>query len=235
MATQKKIKIEGILSSNELDSIFDMALIYSANGIVYLRNDTKEIQDVVVGDELLGWRGEFRKVTFVYRPKIFLPMMLRYGVGAQIVIKERNYPCYLEIGEGTKLAGRNFFPNYDPVTTPIKIRDLNIHSNAIEVCESNERGSWYKPSEILKLVQKRVDSFVPYLIGIEGSYLVVNNIVVAGCDGEKIKSFIEKEKKHDEQRIKKETRNDVIKTERLRNNPEDGESFFSEDESGDDF
>lgn len=228
MAKQNKVN-----ENNFVDSVFDMALIFSRNAIVQLRDDTKEIQDVVAGDELLGWRGEYRKVVCVYRPKFFHPPMIRFGIGVSVSAKKGEYGVFLEIGEQTKLAVRNLVPNYDLVPMPKKARDISIFTDAVEVCIEDNPPE-YRPSDVLKLSQKRSQENRPYLIGIEGSCLVVNDIVVFGCDVDKIKKFIKKEEDYAASKFKEKTRNNVSKIDRLRDDPQLERFVEDDDLAGDD-
>jgi len=224
----KKLRVVGVPTNEELDTMLDMALIFDGEAIVHLRDDYKAVKDLVVGDEVLGWHGEYRTVTDVYRPKFFNPPMLKYGIGVQVVSHTRDKVTYLEVGEQTKIASRLFMPEYEIVHSGKKARDINLHSDKIEICNENERGAQYAPATLLKLTQKLAHGYVPWLIGVDGLYMVVNDIVVMGFDSEKIRKFIRKEEAH-AKRIKTKARVDVSETDGLRKDTECKEPFVDED------
>jgi hypothetical protein len=222
VVSQKKVN-----SDSFVDAVFDMALIFSKNSIVYLRDDTKLLSDVVVGDELLGWRGEYRKVLFTYQPRFFHPPMIRFGVGVCVEGK-RDRGSFVEVGEQTKIAVRNLMPNYDLVPSPKKARDILLFSDGVEVCSDTEPSPVYKPATVLKLSQKRSNENRPIMIGIEGSCLVVNDIVILGCDAEKIRKFIKKEDDYYGEKFKEKTRNNVSQIDGLRDDSDIEESDVGE-------
>lgn len=224
----KKKNIKPTAQAFSIDSVVNMATIYKGSGIVHLRDDIKEVRDIVVGDELLGWNGEFRKVVSVHKPIYPLPRMMRCGIGFAVEGKYSSNASYIEVGEGTRVAYRDMYPYYDCIAKPKKARDLDIFFDCIETCIQDKFGARYSPGDLLKLVKKRSDDLIPYMIGIEGKCLVVNNMIVMGCDAKKITKFKTKEKQIYEERIQREARKTTNEAERLREDIEQFDSNVSE-------
>lgn len=224
----KKIRVVGIPTKEELDNLLDMAVIFDGDALVHLKDDYKAVKELVVGDEVLGWRGEYRKITDIYQPKYFNPPMVRFGVGVQISGQDRDRVTYLELGEQTKVGSRNYYPDYDIVATSKKVRDINLHTDRVEVCNNDEHGTKYQTGEILKLSQRLAHGLIPWLIGVDGLCIIINDIVVMGCDSERIRKFIRKENEH-EKRIKREARNDAGEDNGLRKDTSLEDAYVGED------
>lgn len=186
------------MTPEELLKLYDMAVIYGSDSIVFLEDDIKHLKDVVPGDMLLGSDGKYHLVSVVYRPKYYYPNFLRYGVSVVTFKEGFGNKKLLEVGAQTELLCRKGGVFYDIKSMFKVVNLLDIYEHWMEICEVEENGVSYHPGEILRVSLKRGESSVPYLIGIEGGNLVVNQMIVTGCDSEKVLKFRRKEKRYGE-------------------------------------
>ena len=190
------------------EDLFSMAVVFSGDAIVNLRHDFKEIQDVVVGDELLALNGKYRRVTAVYRPHYYKYPFLRYGIGAGEYYTN-GIRTYLEVGEHTQIMCRKGPPFYDITAAPKSVSNLTLSKDMVEICNTVKSKYQYFTGDLMKISLKRCDRKIPYLIGIDEGYLVVNKLILAGCDADRIQKLKRKEESYVTQEKVKSTRNET--------------------------